>query len=133
MRWQHRLLDHCDQFLSYLLQFHLIAQGGTESGKRPGCVILASIKATINEDLDASSQWLEERCNHEGRADNQERVLPCLPIQRGTNLPLGKREKSSVISTPPRKFRHARGSVQSGNTCAREDGDWRKRSPGRWP
>src|SRR6266699_1730632 len=49
----HRLLHHGEQLLAQLIQVHLIAQRGTESGGKLGGVILAAIEATVNLGLDA--------------------------------------------------------------------------------
>ena len=77
----HRLFNHRYQFLTQLLQVYLIAQGGTKSGKHLGRVVLVPVEATVDKGLDASSQWVEESCNHEGRGDNQEGVIPYLSCQ----------------------------------------------------
>src|SRR6266699_6481491 len=71
----HGLGDHGDQFLSQLLQVHLIAQGGTESFQRFGCIVPSAVEAAINDPLDGMAQGLEEGSDHQGRGDNDQGIL----------------------------------------------------------
>jgi len=71
----HRLVDHGDQFLSQLLQVHLMAQGCIERFQRFGCIVLAAVEAAINDPLDAMAQGLEEGSDHQGRGDNDQGIL----------------------------------------------------------
>ena len=61
----HRILHNRDQVLAQLIQVDLIAQCGTERLHGLGCIILATVEATVDDSLDATSQGLEERCNHQ--------------------------------------------------------------------
>ena len=71
----HGLGDHGDQFLSQLLQVHLIAQGGTESFQRFGCIVPSAVEAAINDPLDGMAQGLEEGRDHQCRGDNDQGIL----------------------------------------------------------
>src|SRR6266699_3624063 len=71
----HGLGDHGDQFLSQLLQVHLMAQGGAEGFQRLSGIVLAAVEAAINDSLHAMAQRLEEGSDHQGRGDNDQGVL----------------------------------------------------------
>ena len=77
----HRLLHHGHQLLAQLSQVKLIAQRSTEGLDDFGCIILAPVEATIDEGLDPSAQRIEQRGDHEGRAQDQQGIIPCLPGQ----------------------------------------------------
>ena len=48
----HRLLDDGEQLIPQLIQVHLMAQGGAESGKGLSGIILAAKEAPINDPLE---------------------------------------------------------------------------------
>ena len=75
MSWLHRLLDHRNQLLTQLAQVHLTTQHRTECGNCSSSIILASIEASVNDPLDATSQRLEESCDYERRDDNGHIVI----------------------------------------------------------
>jgi len=92
MRGVHGLLHHDEQFLPQLIQVHFLAQLGTEGCQRLGCIILATIEAQVNDRLNASTQGLEEGGNHQGRGDNEDGLIPCLPGHHMTEGLQGKDE-----------------------------------------
>lgn len=51
----HRLLDHTYQLLAQLLQIDLVTQGRTKGGQRPGGIIFATIKAMVDDLLNAAT------------------------------------------------------------------------------
>src|SRR5437764_6660346 len=75
MRGLHRLLHRRHQFLPQLIQIHLIAQGRTESSKRPCRIILTSVEAAVNDLLDASAKRLEKGRDGQGGDDDGDAVV----------------------------------------------------------
>ena len=91
----HRLLDHCYQFLTQLIQVHLMAQRGTESSKCAGRIILAPVEAAVNAPLDAPPHRLEQGGYGQGRADDGPLVLQRLPDEP-TQEELQQRDTAEV-------------------------------------
>ncbi len=75
IRGLHGLLHHRDQVLAQLRQIDLITQGGTEGRHRASSIILAPVEATVDDRLEAPSQWLEQGGNDEGRDHDSDRVI----------------------------------------------------------
>ena len=55
MRWLHRLLHHRQQVGAQVVQINLIAQGSAEGRQRLFGIILAPIKATVDQRLEPSA------------------------------------------------------------------------------
>ena len=76
MRRLHRLLNDSQQLLAQLIQVNFLAQRSTEGSHDLCCIILATIEATINDILEALSQWLEEgRDGQRGDDDGDAAIL----------------------------------------------------------
>ena len=75
----YRLMDHCEQCLTYLIQFHLVAQGSAEGSQRAGRIIFAAIEATINDSLNPTAQGLKECSNGQCRSNDHDGRLRGLP------------------------------------------------------
>src|SRR6266699_6511647 len=75
MGWLHRLLHHRQQALAQLVQVHLVAQGGTESGQGLSGVILAAVETPVNNPLDALAERLEQNVDRQRGEDNSHAVV----------------------------------------------------------
>ena len=76
MCWLHCLLNHRRQLCAELVQIHLIADGRTECSDRFGCVILATVEATVDLRTGAIMQGLEQASNQKRGSDNRQLVSP---------------------------------------------------------
>src|SRR6266513_5982267 len=74
MCWLHRLLNHCHQLCAKLVQVHLIANGRTKRSDRAGCVIPATVEATVDQRTSAIMQWLEQKPYQKRGSDNRQLV-----------------------------------------------------------
>src|SRR5215472_7794421 len=82
MRRLHRLVDHRQQMFAQLRQIYLLAQGSAEGGQRLLSVILAPIKAAIDQLLEATPHRQEEGKNCQ-RGDDQYGWIICrLPTEQ---------------------------------------------------
>ena len=75
MRWLHRLLGNGYQLFTQGVQVHLLMQRGAEGRHDLVRIISAAIEMPVNDTLDTMAQGLKERCNHQGRSDQDEERL----------------------------------------------------------
>src|SRR5205809_3061767 len=76
MFWLHHLLNPRRQLSAYLVQVHFIADNCTKCSDRAGCVILATVEATVYERMRAIVQWLEQKPYQKRGSDNRQLVSP---------------------------------------------------------
>src|SRR6266581_9725759 len=74
MRWLHGFLNYRYQLCTQLVQVYLIADGRIERSKCAGCVILATVEATVDQRARAIMQWLEQNPNQKGGSNNRQLV-----------------------------------------------------------
>ena len=80
----HRLFNHHHQLLAQLAQVYLMAQRGAESGNYPSSIILAPVKAAVDDSLNTPSQGLEQGSNGQcGGHDDQGLLM--VPVTRCTS------------------------------------------------
>src|SRR2546421_7725058 len=72
MRWLHGLLNVVEQVLTQLAQVYFTAKCCAESLQCPGCIILATVEATIDKRLQTMAQGLEESRDGERRGNNDD-------------------------------------------------------------
>src|SRR5712691_9079550 len=74
----YRFLDDCKQVVGQGCQIHILAhtEPRAESGQLLGGVVLTTVETPINRALNTSSQWLEQGCDPERRANDSQLVNP---------------------------------------------------------
>src|SRR5437879_8850648 len=81
MRWLHGLLNDVEQVLTQLAQVYFIAKCCAEGLQCPGCIILATVEATIDNRLQTMAHGLEESRDGERRGNNDDGRLRGLPSE----------------------------------------------------